>query len=76
MFRLYYAYSLFGKNLSGIGLATNRTLDSKNPDYKWVHQGLVLESKAADDFNAIDPNYVEDAQGHAWLSFGSFLERD
>ena len=72
MYRLYYAYSLFGVNTSGIGLALNKTLDAKSPDYKWVDQGLVLDSKQADDFNAIDPNYIEDAAGHAWLSFGSF----
>lgn len=71
-YRLYYAYSLFGKNTSGIALATNKTLDRNSPNYKWVDKGLVLESKASDDFNAIDPNYIEDAQGHAWLSFGSF----
>ncbi|HTJ30930.1 MAG TPA: arabinan endo-1,5-alpha-L-arabinosidase [Acidobacteriaceae bacterium] len=71
-YRLYYAYSLFGKNLSGIALATNKTLDPKSPDYKWVDKGLVLESKASDDFNAIDPNYVEDEKHQAWLTFGSF----
>jgi len=71
-YRLYYAYSLFGRNLSGIALATNKTLNASSPDYKWVDKGLVLESKETDDFNAIDPNYVEDAQHHAWLSFGSF----
>lgn len=71
-YRLYYAYSLFGKNTSGIALATNKTLDRSSPDYKWVDKGLVLESKATDDFNAIDPNYIEDGQGQAWLSFGSF----
>jgi arabinan endo-1,5-alpha-L-arabinosidase len=71
-YRLYYAYSLFGVNTSGIGLATNKTLDPKSPNYKWEDHGLVLESKASDDFNAIDPNYIEDAQHHAWLSFGSF----
>lgn len=72
VYRLYYAYSLFGKNTSGIALAVNKTLDPKSPDYQWVDKGLVLESKAADDFNAIDPNYIEDAHGNAWLAFGSF----
>lgn len=72
VFRLYYAYSLFGKNTSGIALAVNKTLDPANPHYKWIDKGLVLESKANDDFNAIDPNYVEDTHGNAWLAFGSF----
>jgi len=72
VYRLYYAYSLFGENRSGIALATNKTLDPKSPQYHWVDEGLVLESKAEDDFNAIDPNYIEDEQHHAWLAFGSF----
>lgn len=71
-YRLYYAYSVFGKNTSGIALATNATLDPASPEYKWVDKGLVVESKVGDDFNAIDPNYVEDAKGGAWLDFGSF----
>jgi arabinan endo-1,5-alpha-L-arabinosidase len=71
-YRLYYAYSLFGKNTSGIALATARTLDPKRPDHGWHDEGLILESKATDDFNAIDPNYVEDNAHHAWLNFGSF----
>lgn len=71
-YRLYYAYSLFGKNTSGIALLTNKTLDRNSPEYGWKDKGLVLESKAADDFNAIDPNYVEDANHYAWLDFGSF----
>jgi arabinan endo-1,5-alpha-L-arabinosidase len=65
-------YFLFGKNTSGIALLTNKTLDPASPEFHWLDQGLVLRSRAEDDFNAIDPNLVIDAKGHAWLSFGSF----
>ena len=71
-FHLYYAYSSFGSNVSGIALLTNQTLDPQSPDYHWVDEGLVLKSKGEDDFNAIDPNLVLDAKGQAWLAFGSF----
>ena len=73
-YRLYYSYSLFGKNMSGIALAINKTLDPSSPDYRWVDKGLVLESKASDNFNAIDPNFVQDEGGHGWLAFGSFWD--
>jgi arabinan endo-1,5-alpha-L-arabinosidase len=71
-YRLYYAFSAFGKNTSGIALLTNKTLDPKDAQFHWVDQGLVLQSKVGDDFNAIDPNLVLDESGQAWLAFGSF----
>jgi arabinan endo-1,5-alpha-L-arabinosidase len=69
---LYYSVSTFGKNRSVIGLATNPTLDPESPDYCWRDDGPVVESKAGDDYNAIDPNVVVDEKGRPWLSFGSF----
>jgi arabinan endo-1,5-alpha-L-arabinosidase len=71
-FHLYYAFSVFGKNTSGIALLTNKTLNPKSLDFHWVDHGLVLRSRLEDDFNAIDPNLVLDDKGQPWLSFGSF----
>lgn len=72
LYHLYYAFSAFGKNTSGIALLTNKALDPKNPDFHWDDQGLVLRSRKEDNFNAIDPNLVLDDNGGAWLAFGSF----
>jgi len=71
-YHLYYAYSLFGVNTSGIALATNETLDPQSPRYRWKDEGLVLRSTATDDFNAIEPNVVLESDGQPWLSLGSF----
>lgn len=70
---LYYSVSAFGKNTSAIGVTVNKTLDPRSPDYKWVDQGIVVQSvPGRDTWNAIDSNVVEDDKGHGWMAFGSF----
>jgi arabinan endo-1,5-alpha-L-arabinosidase len=71
-YRLYYAVSTFGSNVSDIGLVTNKTVDPKSPDYQWVDRGKVIGSKKSDDFNALDPNFAIDADGGQWLASGRY----
>lgn len=73
-YHLYYAFSVFGKNTSGIALLTNSTLNSGSRNFFWKDGGLVLKSQEEDNFNAIDPNVVLDEKGRAWLAFGSFWD--
>jgi arabinan endo-1,5-alpha-L-arabinosidase len=69
---LYYAVSTFGTQDSAIGLATNATLDPASPDYAWQDHGIVLRSQPGDRWNAIDPNFVVDADGESLAAFGSY----
>ncbi len=65
---LLYSISTFGKNRSAIGLASSATPDGSD----WRDDGLVVQSVATDNFNAIDPDLFADRDGTLWLSYGSF----
>ena len=69
---VYYCISTSGSQNSLIGLATNKTLDPKSPDYKWEDKGCVLHSYTGEDYNAIDPNVIIDEDGQPWLVYGSY----
>lgn len=71
-YQVYYSASTFGENTSAIGLATSVSLDPESPDHAWKDEGLVVKSGHGDNWNAIDANFVLDADGQPWLSFGSF----
>lgn len=69
---LYYSVSTWGSQVSAIGLATNPTLDSADPAFRWTDHGPVIRSGSGDDFNAIDPALLHDVDGRLWLAFGSY----
>ncbi len=72
---LYYSVSAFGKNTSCMGLATNKTLDSSDPNFQWVDHGSVICSRpGTDNWNAIDPNLLYGEDGLPYLIWGSFWD--
>jgi arabinan endo-1,5-alpha-L-arabinosidase len=79
-YHVYYALSRFGRNESRIALATNPTLDPRDPNYHWTDQGIVIETHAkdqthpGDNWNAIDPSIAFDTDKNPWLVMGSFWD--
>jgi arabinan endo-1,5-alpha-L-arabinosidase len=70
-YHLFYCVSAGGKITSAIGVATNRTLDRRSPNYRWIDHGIVVQSIPYRDlWNAIDPNVVEDDKGVRCKSYG------
>jgi arabinan endo-1,5-alpha-L-arabinosidase len=69
---VYYSVSQFGVNTSAIGLASNPTLDPEDPNYRWTDQGIVIETRRTNDFNAIDPQLIKTPDGGLWMALGSF----
>ena len=72
LYRLYYSVSTGGSMRSVTGFATNPTLDRHSAHYKWTDHGLVVETHPGIGYNAIDSNFVRDANGEDWLEFGSY----
>lgn len=71
---VYYCGSVFGKNTSLIGAMSTPTLDVASPNYKWNDVGEVWRSTTSNNYNAIDPEILTDANGASWMSFGSFWQ--
>lgn len=69
---LYYSVSTWGRNTSAIGLATAPAVTTADQSLDWRDEGLVIQSSTNDDFNAIDPAPMLDAENRLWLAFGSF----
>lgn len=67
-----YSCSSFGVNTSAIGLISTQELYD---GAVWQDEGaLVCSREGRDNWNAIDPNFVIDEEGNAWLVFGSFWD--
>lgn len=69
---VYYSVSSAGSQNSGIGVATNSTLNPDSPDYEWQDQGMVFRTHPGAVYNAIDPSLALDASRNPWLVWGSY----
>ncbi len=66
---IYYCASTLGSQNSLIGLVY-----AESPTGPFTDMGIVIESKAGDPYNCIDPNIFVDDDGKTYLVFGSYWE--
>jgi arabinan endo-1,5-alpha-L-arabinosidase len=58
---------------SGIGYASNTTLNKNDPAYKWVDEGQIISYKnGGEGVNCIDPNIFIDKDRKEYLVYGSY----
>ncbi|EGE77129.2 murein transglycosylase [Blastomyces dermatitidis ER-3] len=68
-YHVYYSVSTLGSRNSAIGLATSRTMEPGS----WTDHGSVgVQTSERDNYNAIDGNLFEDADGSLRFNFGSY----
>jgi len=73
-YRSYYSGSAFGKNTSGIGFLSSQSIIPGSPGYGWTDEGEVVRSGPGNNYNAIDADIIEDAEGNFWMAFGSWWD--
>ncbi|MBE6607568.1 MAG: hypothetical protein E7633_03305 [Ruminococcaceae bacterium] len=66
---IYYCASTLGSQNSLIGLVY-----ADSPTGPYTDMGIVIESKAGDPYNCIDPNIFVDDNGKTYLIFGSYWD--
>ena len=69
---IFYCGSVFGQRTSAIGLATNSKLDFSNPSAGWADQGEIVRTTNSNNYNAIDADVVQTANGEYWMTYGSW----
>jgi len=65
---LYYSISTFGSKISAIGLVTTTSISGG----VWTDKGMVTYSNNSTNYNAIDANITQAANGALWMVFGSW----
>lgn len=72
-YHLYYSVSAWMNFNSSVGYATNTSLDPKDPAYKWVDHGMVVDFRnGGEGVNVIDPQVFVEEDGRVWLFYGSY----